>query len=110
MNQGVNTIIYPVKDAAQAKKLFTALLGVEPFADAPYYIGYKVGDQQIGLDPHGHQHGMTPYYVVDDIRQSLQSLVDAGAQIVEDVKDVGGGKLIAVVKDANGNNIGLTQD
>jgi predicted enzyme related to lactoylglutathione lyase len=110
MNQGVKTIIYPVKDVAQAKKLFTALLGKEPYADQPYYVGYKIGDQDIGLDPNGHKHGTTPYYQVDDIRKTLQSLLDAGAQTVQDVQDVGAGKLIAVVKDAEGNIIGLSQN
>src|SRR4051812_41232224 len=109
MNQGVKTVIYPVKDIAKAKALFTALLGVEPYADAPYYVGYKVGGQDIGLDPNGHQHGMTPYYQVDDIKQSLQALLDAGATTVQEIKDVGAGKLIAVVKDTDGNIIGLTQ-
>jgi predicted enzyme related to lactoylglutathione lyase len=110
MNKGVKTVIYPVKDIAQAKALFTALLGKEPYADQPYYVGYKIGDQDIGLDPNGHKHGMTPYFEVDDIRKSLQSLLDAGAQTVQDVKDVGAGKLIAVVKDAEGNIIGLSQN
>ena len=109
MNQGIKTVVYPVKDLAKAKALFTALLGVEPYVDAPYYVGYKVAGQDIGLDPNGHQHGMTPYYQVDDIKQSLQALLDAGATRVQDVTDVGGGKLIAVVKDTEGNIIGLTQ-
>ncbi len=38
MNQGVRTIIYPVKDIARAKTLFRKLLGVEPYAD-PFVIG-----------------------------------------------------------------------
>jgi len=109
MNQGIKTVVYPIKDLAKAKALFTALLGVEPYVDAPYYVGYKVAGQDIGLDPNGHQHGMTPYYQVDDIKQSLQALLDAGATRVQDVTDVGGGKLIAVVKDTEGNIIGLTQ-
>src|SRR5258706_2583569 len=109
MNQGVKTVVYPVKDLAKAKALFTVLLGKEPYADAPDYVGYKVGDQDIGLDPNGHKHGTTPYYQVDDIKQSLQALLNAGATTVQDVTDVGGGKLIAVVKDADGNIIGLTQ-
>jgi predicted enzyme related to lactoylglutathione lyase len=46
---------------------------------------------------------------VPDIQKSLQTLLDAGAQTQQDVKDVGGGKLIALVKDADGNIIGLTQ-
>jgi predicted enzyme related to lactoylglutathione lyase len=36
-------------------------------------------------------------------------LLGAGAQIQQEVKDVGGGKLIASVKDADSNIIGLIQ-
>jgi predicted enzyme related to lactoylglutathione lyase len=85
------------------------LLGVEPYADAPYYVGFKVGNQEIGLDPNGHKDGMTVYYYVDDIQKSLKSLVDAGAKTIQEVKDIGGGGLIASVKDPDGNIIGLFQ-
>lgn len=96
MSQGIKTVIYPVKDIARAKTLYRTLLGVEPYADQPYYVGFRVGDQEIGLDPNGHKAGMTCYYPVDDIKRSLQSLVDAGAQKPE-IKDVGGGRLVAPV-------------
>jgi predicted enzyme related to lactoylglutathione lyase len=112
VTHGIKLIVYPVKDLAQAKALFGALLGVEPYADAPYYVGYRVGDQEIGLDPNGHQQGVTgplPYVHVDDIEASLQGLVDAGAQVEKEVSDVGGGRLIARVRDADGNMIGLMQ-
>jgi len=112
MNQGIRTVIYPVKDIAQAKKLYSKLLGVEPYTDEAYYVGFKVGDQEIGLDPNGHNQGMTGpvgYFHVSDIQKSLQSLVDAGAQTQQGVKDLGGGKLIASVKDADENIIGLLQ-
>ena len=112
MNQGIRTVIYPVKDLAQAKALYGQLLGVEPYMDEAYYVGFRVGKQEIGLDPYGHNQGMTGpvgYYHVDDIKQSLQLLLDAGAQVQQDVKDVGGGKLIASVKDADNNTIGLIQ-
>jgi predicted enzyme related to lactoylglutathione lyase len=49
------------------------------------------------------------YYHVNDIQKSLQSLLDAGAQVQQEVKDVGGEKLIASVKDADSNIIGLLQ-
>jgi len=110
MNQGIRTVIYPVQDIARAKAYFRELLGVEPYSDASYYVGFKAGSQDIGLDPNGHREGMTAYYQVDDIRKSLKSLVDAGATTIQEVKDVGGGRLIASVKDADGNIIGLLQD
>ena len=109
MNQGIRTVIYPVKDIGRGKALFSNLLGVAPYADTAYYVGFRVGDQEIGLDPKGHKAGMTAYYHVDDIKKSLQLLLDAGAQVEQQVKDVGGGKLIASVKDADGNIVGLIQ-
>lgn len=110
MNTGIRTIVYPVKDIAQAKALFSTLLGVEPYTDSPYYVGFNIDGLDVGLDPNGHNEGMTPYFEVADIRQTLQSLLDAGAQLVEDVKNVGGGRLIASVKDVDGNLIGLLSD
>jgi predicted enzyme related to lactoylglutathione lyase len=112
MSEGVQTIIYPVRDINKAKALFTQLLGVEPIMDQPYYVGYRVGNQDIGLDPHGHDQGMTGplnYWTVTDIKESLQALLDAGATEHQGVRDVGGGKLVASVKDADGNLIGVLQ-
>jgi hypothetical protein len=48
--------------------------------------------------------GLVPPSSVDDIKECLHMLLDAGAQVQQAVKDVGGGKLIASV---NGNIIGL---
>ena len=109
MNQGMKTIIYPVTDINRAKQLYSALLGAEPYVDGAYYVGFRVGEQQIGLDPHGHKEGMTGYFHVSDIHKSLQALVDAGAQTLQEIKDIGGGGLIASVKDVDGNIIGLLQ-
>jgi predicted enzyme related to lactoylglutathione lyase len=109
MNKGIKTVVYPVRDIAKAKAFYRELLGLEPYADEAYYVGFKVNNQDIGLDPNGHREGMTVYYHVDDIRKSLQSLVDTGATTIQEVKNIGGGGLIASVKDADGNIIGLIQ-
>jgi predicted enzyme related to lactoylglutathione lyase len=110
MNKGIKTIIYPVKDLRRAKTSFSKLLGVEPYTDNPYYVGFRIGDQEIGLDPNFHKDGMTAYYIVDDIIKSKQSLLDEGAQIIQDIKDVGRGRLIASLRDSDGNIIGFIQE
>jgi predicted enzyme related to lactoylglutathione lyase len=112
VSQGISQIIFPVADLDKAKAVFGALLGVEPMMDQPYYVGYQIDGQDIGLDPKGHQKGHTGpvgYVQVEDIKARLQALLDAGATLHQDVTDVGGGKLIATVKDADGNVIGITQ-
>jgi predicted enzyme related to lactoylglutathione lyase len=110
MNKGIKTIIYPVKDLKKAKTSFIYLLGVEPHTDSPYYIGFKVEDQEIGLIPKGDKDIMTAFYTVDDISKIKQSLIDNGARIIQDVKNVGGGRLIASLRDPDENIIGLIQD
>jgi predicted enzyme related to lactoylglutathione lyase len=112
MTSGMKTIIYPVKDIAAAKQLYTKLFGA-PSMDEAYYVGFRVGDQDVGLDPNGHGKGMTGavgYWHVDDINESLEALLAAGAEPQQQVTDVGGGKLIATVTDADGNLIGLLQE
>jgi predicted enzyme related to lactoylglutathione lyase len=112
MDKGIQTILFPVTDLTKAKKMFTSLLGMEPQNDDVYYVGYRVGDQDIGLVPNGHQQGMlgtVAYVLVTDINKSLQSLLAAGSQTLQPVRDVGYGKMVAIVKDPDGNMIGLMQ-
>jgi len=109
----VKLIVYSVKDIAAAKKVFGAFLGVEPYVDSAYYVGYKVGDLEIGLDPHAQARGfMAPISYVDtkDIQASIKKLVAAGAVLVQDAMEVGGGLLVARLKDADGNFLGLRQE
>jgi predicted enzyme related to lactoylglutathione lyase len=104
--------VVPVKDLAAAKELYGALFGVAPTMDEVYYVGFDVDGQHVGLDPNGHSKGMTgpvEYWQVDDISKSLDALLAAGAEAQQAVADVGGGTLIATVKDRDGNVIGLLQ-
>lgn len=113
MSQGIQTILFPVENADSTKALFIKLLGEEPIADTPYYVGFKVAGQDIGLVPGGHAQGMpgpVAYLHVDDIKGSQQQVHDAGGETVVDVRNVGGGRLVAIVKDAEGNVFGLLQD
>lgn len=113
MTAGLHTIVYPVTDLVKAKTLFGALFGAEPTADTPYYVGYRIAGQDIGLDPNGHtKKGMTApigYWHVADIHHHLATLLEAGATISQEPTEVGGGKLIATVTDPDGNVIGLLQ-
>ena len=76
--------------------------------DQPYYVGYTAGGQHIGLDPNGRT-GPVMYWPVADIRTALDGLLAAGAEQVQEVKDMGDGKLIATVRDKDGTVLGLLQ-
>jgi predicted enzyme related to lactoylglutathione lyase len=108
MAHNIKFLVYPVKDAEKAKAFFGRFLDVEPYVASPYYVGYKVGEMEVGLVPNS-TIGPIAYVDVEDIKGSLQAMTEVGAEIVQDVKDVGGGLLIAQVKDADGNVVGLRQ-
>jgi predicted enzyme related to lactoylglutathione lyase len=111
--QGIQTVLHPVSDLEKAKTMYTALLGVAPQADGPYYVGYEAAGQQIGLVPGGGPQGMTSpvaYWHVADIEAKLAEVTAAGATVKEAAHDVGGGRLVATVTDPDGNVLGLLQD
>lgn len=111
--QRITTVLHPVSDLAAAKAMYTALLGVAPQADAPYYVGFDVEGQHIGLVPNGGPQGMTSpvaYWEVPDIEAKLAEVTAAGATVQEAAHDVGGGRLVATFTDPDGNVLGLLQD
>lgn len=112
MTPGIQSILYPVTDVTRAKSMFQQLLGTEPHSDSSYYVGFNVGGLEIGLVPGGHQQGLTGptgYFRVDDIQGAIKTLVAQGAEEAGSPRDVGGGTLVANVKDQDGNLIGLIQ-
>jgi len=110
---GIKTVLHPVTDLEAAKAVYTALLGVEPQTDGPYYVGYEAAGQQIGLVPGGGPQGMTSpvaHWHVTDIEAKLAEVTAAGATAKESPRDVGGGRLVATFADPDGNVLGLIQD
>jgi predicted enzyme related to lactoylglutathione lyase len=111
--EGIKTVLHPVSDLERTKAVYTALLGVSPQADSPYYVGFDAAGQHIGLVPGGGPQGMTSpvaYWHVSDIETKLAEVTAAGATVKEPAHDVGGGRLVATVTDPDGNVLGLLQD
>jgi len=110
---GIKTVLHPVSDVEQAKAVYSALLGQPPQTDGPYYVGFDVAGQHIGLVPGGGpQHLASPvaYWHVPDIEAKLAEVTAAGATVKDPASDVGGGRLVATVTDPDGNVLGLIQD
>lgn len=108
MKKNLTLLVFPVTDVEQAKTFYSKFLGVDPYTDSPYYVGYKIGNLEIGLDPNS-EIGPVGYTDVTDIRASLEEMTAVGAEIVQEVRDVGNGLLIVQVRDSGGNVVGLRQ-
>lgn len=107
----VSIIVYPAKDLAAAKRFFRELVGADPYVDSEYYVGFKNGAMEIGLDPHGDNYGpgAIPFWTVSDIAASVKALEAAGGTVVQPPTDVGYGLLVARIKNPDGALVGLRQ-
>jgi predicted enzyme related to lactoylglutathione lyase len=106
MANTIPLIVYPAKDLEKTQKFFSTFLGTEPYCEGEWYVGYKVGELEIGLDPNSTV--IISYIEVDDLTASLETLKEVGASVVKDSTDVGGGLLIAQVE-IDGTVMGLRQ-
>lgn len=102
------TVLLPSSDLAASRDLYAGLLGVQPIVDEPYYVGFEVEGQHIGINPQGDR--VLPNLHVEDLEHSLQLVTDAGGSVLEEPREVGGGRRVAVVQDASGAVIGLIND
>lgn len=111
-NHGIKTLLVPAEDPAAAKACYSALLGVKPSVDSEYYVGFDIAGQHVGLLPGGGHDQSAPvaYWGVDDIEAVLAAVTDAGGTVTKPAQEVGDGRSIAIVTDADGNVLGLTQD
>lgn len=113
MTEGIKTVLHPVSDMAAAKAVYTAMLGVEPHIDEPYYVSYRTAGQQVELVPSHRSRGAVAavvYWQVQDIATKLAVIVAAGGTVKDPVRDVGGGRLVATFTDSEGYVVGLLQD
>ena len=111
---GLRTAIYHVDDLPKAKAWYAQVLGIEPYFDEPFYVGFNVGGYELGLNPDTSRittGGSTfAYWGVEDVRAEYHRLLELGAKQHEDVQDVGGDILVATVTDPWGNIFGIIEN
>src|ERR1700755_1199004 len=104
--------IYHTPDLEKAKAWYSKALGIEPYFDQPYYVGFNVGGYELGLDPDvsstpGGEGGVVAYWGVANAEESLRRLVSLGATERSAVQEVGEGIRVATVLDPFGNILGI---
>ena len=116
MLKGIETVIYQAEDAQAAGAWYRKVLGIEPNFDEPYYVGFTVAGDELGLQPFGDDprrpgtHGQTAYWTVADIKAAVAHFIEHGAKEDKPVEEVGGGILVGSVLDPFGNVVGLIQN
>ena len=107
---GLRTVVYPVRDLGAAKAWYSATLGLEPYFDQPFYVGYNVGGYELGLLPDATEVGPVTYWGVADAEAAQQRLLALGATLSSPVHDVGDEIRLGTVRDPDGNLIGVIKN
>lgn len=109
---GLRTAIYPAPDLAAAKRWYSELLGVAPYFDEPFYVGFSVGGFELGLVPDATPAtgGPQPLWGVGAIDSAYARLLALGASPLDPVAEVGGGIKVAAVVDLFGNRFGIIEN
>lgn len=112
MFQGLRTVIYGVNDIEKAKAWYSTVLGILPYFDQPFYVGFNVGGFELGLDPNvtPGTAGPVAYWGVADADAAWKRLVELGAQEQEQLQDVGDEIRIGSVIDPFGNTLGIIKN
>lgn len=114
MFQGLRTVIYHVDNLEKAKAWYTEALGIKPYFDQPFYVGFNVGGFELGLDPDmsgvSKGNNAVAYWGVKDATASYKRMLKLGAKKHSDVNDVGGGIRVATVTDPFGNVFGIIEN
>ena len=112
---GLRSAIAAVPDLAQAKAWYGELLGIEPYFDQPFYVGFNVGGFELGLHParedaQAGPGGAVAYWGVERIDQAWAHAIGLGAAAVSAPRDVGEGIQVAMIADPFGNTLGLIEN
>ncbi len=114
MFQGVRTVIYHVDDLQKAKQWYSDMLGVKPYFDEPFYVGFNVGGYELGLDPdmEGVSKGtnVAAYWGVKDARAAYRRALELGATKHTEPREVGDRIITAVVVDPFDNLFGIIEN
>jgi predicted enzyme related to lactoylglutathione lyase len=115
MFHGLRTIIYHVGDLDRAKEWYGVVLGIRPYFDEPFYVGFDVGGFELGLQPDEPgapraSTGVVAYWGVDDADAAFGRLLELGATGHSGVQDVGEGIRVATVLDPYGNMLGVIEN
>lgn len=110
---GLRTVGYKVADIEAAKKWYTQALGIEPYFDMPFYVGFNVAGYELGLQPHEEtgdeqkSNNVVTYWGVENVQSAYDALLKIGATEHGQPMDVGEGIIVASVKDPWGNAFGI---
>jgi uncharacterized protein YndB with AHSA1/START domain/predicted enzyme related to lactoylglutathione lyase len=106
---GLRSAFLSVDDVDSAKAWYSDFLGITPYFDEPFYVGFDIEGYELGLIP-GGESGVEAVFAASDPGVVLERAVSLGATLSEAPRDVGEGIVTASYTDPFGNRIGLIRN
>jgi predicted enzyme related to lactoylglutathione lyase len=108
---GLRTVIYPAPDLAAATTWWSELVGVRPYFDQPFYVGFELGGYELGLLPNADPaDGVLTYWGVDDVAAAMAQAIELGAVEHGPATEVGDGIVTGSVRTPDGAILGLIRN
>ena len=108
---GLRTVIYPAPDLAAAKSWWSGFLGLTPYFDEAYYVGFEVGGYELGLLPDADpSQGAIIYWGVADVAAAIDAALAHDAELHGPATDVGEGIVTGSVRTPNGEILGFIRN
>ncbi|MEY4743576.1 MAG: hypothetical protein RIR34_915 [Actinomycetota bacterium] len=108
---GLRTVIYPVSNLAESKAYWVKLLGIEPYFDQPFYVGFEVGGYELGLLPDANpEDGSTTYWGVANVQEAMAEAISLGAAEYVPATEVGDGITTGTVRLPDGSLVGFIEN
>ena len=105
---GLRTVIYPAPDLADSTAWWTTFLGVGPYFEEPFYVGFNVAGYELGLLPDADPaDGALVYWGVDDVSAAVGAALGADCTVHVAAADVGEGIVTASVRRSDGTIVGF---
>ncbi|MBY0506589.1 MAG: VOC family protein [Bryobacteraceae bacterium] len=113
---GLRTVQLHVKphNLAAVRDWYARSLGVAPYFDEPFYVGFNLGGYEFGLVPNDsapYTSGSTyVYWGVADLQAAVTNFLQFGARDLTGIEEVGGGIRKTTIQDPFGHRFSLIEN
>ncbi len=107
---GLRSAFYGAPDLSATRDWYAAVLGISPYFDQPFYVGFEVGGYELGLVPDEPPNSGGVAWGVAEIQSAHRHFLAHGAVETEAPHEVGGGIWTSRVRDPFGNVLCLLQN
>lgn len=109
---GLRTAIYKVTNLSEAKARYSDVFQATPYFDEPFYVWFNIGGYELWLQPdetlaNAKVESVNVLWWVESVHREYDRIIGLWAISIQSPMNVGGGIIVASLRDPWGNVLGL---